>query len=295
MSSAVLDQAEAARGRTANGFLLDAGLVLLLLAGVLASGSLTLLAEAWRSGLTLVRELWSATIGHKTDRAGWQHYEFGVGKLEQAGNLAVALAFLVAGLWLAGQAAGAMAAGAAGPAPFALAIAAAAYAVVTLRAGLRLLALRAAAATRESLAVEARGFAALLLVQLALTVAVLSKDPLVALGADLLGAAFIGLRMALRGIGLLWHAVSDPIDYPLGAEEEDRIAQVLHAQGIQPNDIVDLRCRRAAGHLIVELDLDLPEAWSCAEARQHLAGLQRRLRAGFAGLDVVIRLHGPAR
>ena len=119
----------------------DAGLLCILFAAALLTGSLTLLGETFRSALLLIRGLSDFMTGKRARAGSLARYEFGAGKLEQAWSLAIAIALIVAGLWAAGLTLEVVAAGESHATPRGLSLAAAAFALVTLRNGLSVLSL----------------------------------------------------------------------------------------------------------------------------------------------------------
>jgi divalent metal cation (Fe/Co/Zn/Cd) transporter len=266
----------------------------------LGSGSLTLLGETIRSTLILVTAVWASVVLAEAERDAGRRYEFGVGKLEQAGKLMIALALAVAALLLARRAFGLIGVGTSEAGPLDLALAATANAAHTVRVGSSLWARSTTAKAREEQPasgvpspVAASSFLSLLIVQTMLTVAALARDPAIALAADASGAIFVALLMMLAGVRMLWEAVLDLIDHPLRGEAEQAIAQLLLEQGIHAEELIGMRSRRAGRHLFVELTLDPSQANSVDDVRQRLARVQRSLEDRLDGLDLAIRLQVP--
>ena len=277
----------------------DAALLLAMLVVAIAGGSLALLAESVRSLLISMAAAWSSVLRAGTRDPARRRYEFGIGKLEQAGDLAIALLLVAAGLWFAAWAIGALMAGRSGAQPFGLALAATLNAVHTMRVGALLLGRRGAGAADEQPTPGAPAptgvprLLSLLAVQAMLTTAALARDPAVALIADNLGAIFVGLLMTAAGVRMLFEALLDLIDHPLRTSDEAAIARVLLDEGIQPEELIGMRSRRAGRDLFVELTLDLVDAASLDDSRRRLARARQRLEDRFRGIDVAIRLHTP--
>ena len=266
----------------------------------LGSGSLTLLGETIRSTLILVTAVWASVVLAEAKRDAGRRYEFGVGKLEQAGNLMIALALAVAALLLARRAFGLIGVGTSEAGPLGLALAATANAAHTVRVGSSIWARSTTAKAREEQPtsgvpspVAASRFLSLLIVQTMLTVAALARDPAIALAADASGAIFVALLMMVAGVRMLWEAVLDLIDHPLRGESEQAIAQLLLEQGMHAKELIGMRSRRAGRHLFVELTLDSSQANSVDDVRQRLARVQRGLEDRLDGLDLAIRLQVP--
>ena len=171
---------------------IDAILILVMLLVALGSGSLTLLGQAIRIALITMIGLWSSVVRAAATEDAGRRFEFGVGKLEQAGNMIVAVALAVAGLWLASRALQLILAGRSETEPFGLALAASVHALYTVRAGASIWARSTAEAGNVQAAygvpaAATSGFLSLLIVQTALTVAALARDPAIAAAAELLG------------------------------------------------------------------------------------------------------------
>ena len=288
-----LESTRTARGPT---LAIDAGLLCIMFVAALLSSSLTLLGETIRSALLLVRELTGFMTNRKALAGSLAHYEFGAGKLEQAWNLAIALAMVTAGLWLASQAIDLMVTGESHATRRGLTLAATALALITFHCGLSMLAdLRASedrgtSARRAQLRPRAFRFASLLVIQLTMTLAALAKDPLIALLADSLGATFVALLMATGGARLFVTTLSDLIDHPLNRRDEAYIAKLLLDVGVEEQELLDLRSRRSGRHIFVELTIDPVHASSFEEARQRMIRLRRELTDGRDDLDIAIKL-----
>ena len=63
-------------------------------------GSLTILAEAMRGTLGQLVEIYSLVVLRRIHRQGFAAFDYGVGKLEQACNLAIAVSMLVGAAWI---------------------------------------------------------------------------------------------------------------------------------------------------------------------------------------------------
>jgi divalent metal cation (Fe/Co/Zn/Cd) transporter len=282
-----------------SGSLVEVILLLAMLIVAVGSGSLTLLGETIRSTLIMMTGVWYFVVLAKAARHAGQRYQFGTGKLEQAGNVAIALALAAAGLWLASRAFALIAVGKSEAEPFALALAATANAAHTVRTGFSVWARSAAKAGNGQPTygvpspVSSSRFVSLLIVQTALTVAAVARDPEVGLAADCLGAIFVGLLMTAAGVRMLWEAALDLIDHPLRGKAEEAIAQLLLEEGIQAEELVGMRSRRSGRDVFVELTMDPVETGSFEEARQRLAHVRHGLEDRLGGLDVSIRLHTP--
>jgi ferrous-iron efflux pump FieF len=265
----------------------------------LGSGSVTLLGETIRSGLITLAALWSSVVLGVGERDAGRRYDFGVGKLEQAGNTAIAMALVLAGLWLAGRVYDLIVAGQSPSEPLGLALAATANAAHTVRAGSSVWARATATAPKQQpihglpSPLASPSSLTLLIVQVALTLAAIARDPAIARAADCLGAIFVALLMTVAGVRMLWEAVLDLTDHPLRGEVESAITLLLFEQDVHASELRGVRSRRSGHRVFVELTLDPIEAGSFEELRERLERVRRRLEERIGGLDLAIRLSVP--
>jgi divalent metal cation (Fe/Co/Zn/Cd) transporter len=270
-----------------------------MLVVALGSGSVTLLGETIRSGLITLAAVWPLVVLGVAERDAGRRYEFGVGKLEQAGNTAIALALVVAGLWLAGRVYDLIVAGQSPTESLGLALAATANAAHTIRVGSSVWARSTAGAPKQHpihglpLPSASARFLPLLIVQVALTLAAIARDPAIALAAECLGAIFVALLMTVAGVRMLWQAVLDLIDHPLQGEVEESITLLLFEHGVDARELLGMRSRRSGRRVFVELTLDPIEAGSFQDLRERLERVRRRLEERVGDLDLAIRLSVP--
>jgi divalent metal cation (Fe/Co/Zn/Cd) transporter len=283
-------------GALASGQLTDLVLLLAMAAVALWSGSITLLGETIRSSLMMIARLWALVVVTAEERDVRRRYEFGAGKLEQAGNLTIGLAMTVAGLWIGSLAFELAVLGKSQATPFGLALAATVNAMHLVRRGSLLWARASAkgegaapAAATPAMA-DMSTLAPLLIVQMTLSLAALARDPVIALAADCLGAVFVGLLMTAAGLKMLWEGLLDLIDHPLHQKVEGAIAQMLLEHDLDAAELRGMRSRRSGRRVFVELTLDPVEAGSFEELRERLERVRRRLEARVGGLDLAIRL-----
>ncbi|HSA80218.1 MAG TPA: cation transporter [Geminicoccaceae bacterium] len=284
---------------------IDLILLLMMLVVAVVSDSITLLGETIRSALMMIVGIWAWVAFTAEERDARQRYEFGAGKLQQAGNLIIALAMVAGGLWIGSLAFELAVLAKSEVTPFGLALAATVNAMYAIRRGALIwtgLSTRRGLSIRRKNEAPAEGppllaasvmLAPLLIVQMTLTVAALARDPGIAIGADCLGAIFVGLLMTTAGIKTLWEAGLDLIDHPLQERVEKTIAQLLFEQGIHRRELLGMRSRRSGRHVFVELTMDPVDADSFEEVRQRLARVRRNLENRLGGLDLAIRLHMP--
>ncbi len=272
----------------------DFGPPVLLLATALFSNSLILVGLSI-AGLTLAaREALVIALPWRLGRSPSHRFQYGFGKAVQAGNLLVGLCALSAGFWLADQAFELIVSGSIEISPQGFALAATANALVVTWHGVVAYAhVVAFDLARRVLLRGRRGFFALLAtVQLFLTVAVLGKDAEIAHWVDTLGAVIVSLIVVGASLKLAWDSVCDLIDHPLDKDQEAAITTLIHREGVQADDLVDLRTRRCGQQVFAEVTLRMLESTPIEEARRRLAGLRRALEVAVTDLDLVIKLQG---
>ena len=275
---------------------MDAILLILMLAVAFISGSLILLGESLRCTLIMLTGIWSITVHERTIAGALPHYEFGSGKLEQAGLLCIALMSAIAGLWVANRAFGLALSNTVQTTPFGLALAATVMVLHTIRCGLLALPVPAAAARQTAPSTvnpsneRLRSLALVLVLQIAMTVAAVARDPLIALWSEVLGSVFVGLLMTAAGVKIGWRAILDLVDYALDPRSVEELKQFLFKQGVTSVELVDVRSRRSGRHVFVELTLSPEEKRSFEGLRQRLVHIRLALAYKFDGFDIAIRL-----
>lgn len=264
----------------------------LLLAAALESDSLTLTGVVIAGTVIALREAWLVFVPRRLGEKGLRDYQYGFGKVLQAGNLVLSGAAAAAGLWLAGAVFGRIITGGGEISPGGLALAASANALVLAWNGVVVYAHfepadRSARAQRHA---RERFFASLVAIQVLLTVAALAKDPEVVFWIDGLGAILISLLIVIGGVKLAWECICDLIDHPLGKDQERAMVASLARGGVEPEELVDLRTRRCAERIFAELTLRTADSVPLEAVCRRLAALRRTLEAEIQGLDLVIKL-----
>ena len=260
-------------------------------------GSYILWGEVLRGTLATTRDLWVSYVARKASNGLLPHYEFGPGKLEQAGKLVLSLAMLAVGFFLSKAALEGLVAGDGEMsliclvlASLALGAAALLCAFTSVRSWLDWKRLGWPSDGLAGIAAAARLTALLVLVSL-LVLAVMSRDADVALLLDRLGGALIGLFLAFAGLALLRRTLLDLTDHPMPQKSEEAIIETLLGQGMHRKEILDIRSRRAGSQHFVEITLAPPEDQTLESLGRRLQSAKRALRAKFQGLDLTVRLH----
>jgi divalent metal cation (Fe/Co/Zn/Cd) transporter len=264
----------------------------------MASGSLAFFAETIRNAIFLAAAIWSAAAYRKGTSSDFgARFEFGFGKVEQVGNLALALTLMTAGLWIGSQAVATMVDGAYTMPRFGMALAATANGAILCLIIARERSDRAPAdrggwqsilvAWRPS---RSRGLVFAIAIQTILTVAALVHDPASMEFADGVGAVLVCTLMTGLGIAMFVEAGIDMIDHPLPLHS--KISGLLIGHGIHETEIAAICSRRAGRHMFIELTLDPAGEGSFDELRGRLALVRAGLERSFEGLDLSVRLAG---
>lgn len=274
----------------------DVAALALLLGAALVSDSVILAGLVIAGTIMALREAWLVSLPRRLGQRGLHDYQFGFGKVLQAGNLVLAVMAAAAGFWLAGVAFGRILTGGGEIFPLGFALAASANALVVTWTGVAAYANREPSDRAQWVLRQARRrlFASLVAIQVVLTVAALAKDPEVAFWIDSLGAILVSLLIVVGGVKLAWQCICELIDHPLDADQERAMIAALARAGVEPEELVDLRSRRCAERIFAELTLRAGDAAPIEEVRQRLVALRQTLEAEVEDLDLVIKLQGAA-
>ena len=274
--------------------LADLAIVVMMLVAALATRSLTLLSEAIRAGLMLVIEFYSVFLLRAVHRDRLRKFRFGIGKVEQFCNLAIGAALVAGGFWVAQRIVDLVLFDPVAASPLGLATAAVVNAINTLINALGWFAMVAAARSDDSPIFRAQLRARMvklvssLVVQTTLTIAVLSKDPVVSLWLDGIGAAFVAVTMISIGLKMIKECVPDLLDHAIPEGLKKRIVDVLEAAGVAPEEVVRLRTRRSGSLAQVELTLAPTSCVFLADFRQRVGHIERTIEARIQEAEVAI-------
>ncbi|NNE24289.1 MAG: hypothetical protein HKN11_16945, partial [Rhizobiales bacterium] len=165
-------------------FLPDMILAVTLMCFAIFSASRIIIALSVLCVMTLIQDAWTYAIRQSETKGSFRHYEYGIGKLEQAVNLTIAVTMILAGLWLVNMVLGSQSGGGRVTTQRDLVLAAMVSALYTLRhaclACAGMIARRDASGKAGAAgATTSRGRCVLIAVtQLVITSAVLARDPL---------------------------------------------------------------------------------------------------------------------
>jgi divalent metal cation (Fe/Co/Zn/Cd) transporter len=274
--------------------LADLAIVFLMFVFVLATHSLTLLSEAVRAGLMLIIEFYSLFLLRAVHRDRLRKFRFGIGKVEQFCNLAIGAALLASGFWVAHRVVDLLLFDQIAASPLGLATAAVVNAINTLINALGWFAMVAATRSDDSPIFRAQLRARLvklvssLFVQTTLTIAALSRDPVVSIWLDGIGAAFVAFVMISIGLQMMRECVSDLLDHAIPEGMRQRIDTIFASAGVRPEELVRLRTRRSGSLAQVELTLAPADCLSVADFRQRLGHVQRLVESHIQEAEVAV-------
>ena len=274
--------------------LADLAILLLMLIAALATRSLTLLSEAVRVALMLIVEFYSLFLLRAVHRDQLRKFRFGIGKVEQFCNLAIGAALVASGFWVAHRVVDLVLFDQIAASPLGLATAAVVNAINTLINALGWFAMVAAARSDDSPIFRAQLRARMvklvssLFVQTTLTIAALSKDPVVSIWLDGIGAAFVACTMVSIGLNMMRECVPDLLDHAIPDGMKERIDDALEAAGVEPEEVVQLRTRRSGSLAQVELTLAPADCVFLADFRQRVGHLQQMIESRIQEADVAI-------
>lgn len=274
--------------------LADLGMVMMYALIGIIGGSLTIIAESIRGGLALLLEGFALAVMRRIHRGGLAHLDYGSGKLEQIANIGIALSMILAAGWVAGSALAAIAGQHEVGTPFGLALAASIGAVNIY---LNLVAwdgVRRAAAGDDSLLMEAQvalrvvKLVSSLVVEIALTVAALSPDPVIVTWADALGALFVSVYIVLGGMRIVREALPDLLDRAASEEVRTRIDWCLAQHRREYARVDAVRTRRSGQTLFVEIGLAFAGDLTMVEVERRIASLRATLNRHLSNADLSI-------
>lgn len=257
---------------------------MLLLTGLM-SGTLTLVSEAVRCYLMLVASIYALFILRARHRGRLDHYDYGTEKIESFVTLVVGLGLLLSGLWITAGASDLFFASSTPASPLGLAAAAIVNAVNAAINVLGWWGMHRMQPSEPDEVFASQLNARLVMMmssiflQVTLTIAALSKDPLVALSMDAIGTLFVVVIMVMRGVSMVRGALPVLLDAGPGAEL-DRTIRSAAENVVAPAEVVRVRTRQtpygAHSEIFVAADPGLPASILVDWARQIRDGLHSR-------------------
>jgi cation diffusion facilitator family transporter len=295
MSVASPDQTARAHERSmAFAILLDSGILTAMFVVAILGGSLTLAAECIRAILLLLVEVYALVVLRRINRGRFAEFEFGAGKLEQMCNLVIAASMLVGAGWIAQRAAELLAGGHASASAIGFALAAIVGAINTYINFIAWDAVRQAAAQGRSVIMQAELQARITklisstVVQLSMTLAAVSTDPIIAAWADGLGALFVSGYIIVTAIGMLRTGLPELLDRSVDETTQIAVLRALASHFDDYDRLESVRSRRSGHAVIVEVGLGFDRRLTVAELDERIAAIRTSIKREVEDADVSI-------
>lgn len=271
--------------------LMDAALIVIWLVLGVFGGSLTIIAEAFRGFLMLLIELVGLWVMRRLHRSDLHGFDFGTIKLEYACNTGVALMMFGGAIWIAAGAVSLFVAGHTEATPLGLALAAAAS-IFNLWVNFVAFVALLAASRGDSIILAGQIKSRLvklvssIVVQIAMTVAAVSTDPVVAAWADGLGACSVALVMLLTSFTLMREAAPHLLDRR-GPEKIAAETRALAQQLVPPGlEMTGMRTRGGVAGMFAEIAIAHRQGATLAD----IDLFEKRLEAELARRDLAVEI-----
>lgn len=257
-------------------------------------GSLTMMAETIRGSLMALIEVFAYVVMRRIHRGVQSDLEFGIGKLEQVGNLAVGIGMLGSAAWIASKAVAMIAGDQVLGTPIGLAFAAIFGAVNTIINLLAWDGMRRAARADSSLVMHAQLRARMVklissfVVLIALTVAAVVTDEIVTAWADALGSLFVTIYIVINAAGTVQASMFDLLDRSAGAPVRATVHRVLERHAGMFLRLERLRSRRSGRTVFVEMVLVFEPGLAMAEVNRRVEEIRQSLSGEIEHGDISI-------
>jgi cation diffusion facilitator family transporter len=273
---------------------LDSSLLVAYSAAAIAAASLTMFAEVVRGVLMVAIEVFALVVMRRIHRGRTAAFEFGSGKVEQLVNLCIAGGLLGGALWIGVGAVQRMFAEEGAGTPAAFAVGAVLASVNLYENVLAWDAMRRAARGSPSLIMKGQLQARVAklvssaCVQVSLTVAALSPDPVVIVWADSLGALLVSGFIVHTALGMLRAGLPDLLDRSVNEEFQAAINRMLirHFDDYERLDLV--RTRRTGAVVHAEITLGFRPDLTIAEVSRRIEAMKASLRQDVGDADIAI-------
>lgn len=260
----------------------------------LLGGSLTIVAESVRWFLMLSIQTYSLIVMRRINRGKVADLEFGTGKLEQICNLAIATGMIVGAILIARGALDLAIQGHSNASPLGLTLAAivnAVNALVNFAAWYEIKRTAGPAPpviVRAQLQVRLTMFTSSCIVQMTMTVAAITRDPVIAAWADSSGALFVAGYMTVTAIGMLRAGLPDLLDRSVDEASQIAVLRSL-AHHYRDYDRLDhIRSRRSGKLVFVEIALGFDAGLPLCEVDRRAAAIKETIAGEIEGADVSI-------
>jgi ferrous-iron efflux pump FieF len=273
---------------------LDLATILAYASAAVAVGSLTVIAELVRGSLMTLIEFFALLVMRNIHRGRVAFLEFGSGKLEQLVNILIAGGMLIGAGWIALDVLNLIRGGEVSGTP-------AGFAASAILASFNLYVnavafdgMRRAARAGGSIIMAGQLKARIVklvssaFIQVTLTIAALSTDPVVIAWADSIGALFVCGFIVYTAVGMLKAGLPDLIDQSVTEEVQAAINRMLVRHFDNYERLDHVRTRRSGDTVYAEVALAFPSNLTIAEVNTRVNAMKASLREEVAEADVSI-------
>lgn len=260
------------------------------------SGSLTMLGDAVRATIMLSVEYTALWLMRSIHRGKLEHYQFGIGKLEQFIWLVIGIALTLIGCWLINTAAVRLFTSEVAPSPLGLAFAAVVNGINVLINSFTLFAMYRTRHSGESEVFRAQAKSRFIKVvnssvlQVTLTIAALASDPVIALTMDTVGATFVSLFMIYNGVRMVAQSFPHLLDAPVASHRYDRITEIARAAIIHPTEILKIRTRQSGRSDHVEVTITASDLLSVDQLKEQISLISAAVKQEIQDIDLAITI-----
>lgn len=261
-----------------------------------ATGSLTLMADAARVFLTLLVGYFSLWIMHRKHRNRFGWLEFGSGKLERISWCVFGLAMIFGALLIAGQVANTFLSDMARPTSLERSVAAITRSVNLLintigcLSILALLRARAADVLRSQFHARSTMLGCSIVVQTTLTLSALSQTVNAGYIWDVVGAIFVIGLMLYSGWKMIARGLPDLLDAPV-AEADLSPFKLALRKSFSSQEIREIKSRRSSDTIFVEITLCAEKVVQRGSISQRIDDLTDQLERVKEKFDVTLVAH----
>jgi len=270
--------------------------VIISLMGIVGfvGGSLTLIAETIRATLMLLIELFAFSVMRLVHRERLLELDFGTGKIERFANLAIAIGMLFGALWISRGVYEIIVGGRVVAPPIWLAGAAI---IASVNAWVNIVTwygMRRAAKRGKSVIMQAQlqarfvKLASSLFVQVTMTIAAVTTDDGIAIGAEAVGSTFVAAFIIWNAWQMFRSGLPDILDRSVEEEVQMAINRSLAAHFNDFELLGRVRTRRSGDAIFVELSLGYAPEITMAELGRRISEMTETLLSEIDGADVTI-------
>jgi len=272
----------------------DMGILTVFFIVGLVGGSLTIIAETIRGTLMNVIEGFSLLVMRRVHRETLFALEFGPGKLERVANVGIAISMVIGATWVFANAILMILGDRELASPFGLALAAICAALNLFINLLAWNAVRRAAQTGQSVIMQAQlrsretKLLSSVFIQVALTVATLTPDPVIVTWSEVIGSTIVAGVILHNAIELLRMGLSDLLDRSVDESAQIAINRALAKHFDDYESLGRVRSRRSGHRTFIEVVLGFDETLSMSEVGRRIVAIQHSMQSEVDEADVSI-------